>query len=68
MDKEMMAALKADGEKLRQMTGEDHGPTFLDTCPDCCGEGAIEIPRPQHDDPHFAVTIKCETCNGCGLV
>jgi hypothetical protein len=26
--KEMMAALEADGEKLRQMTGEDHGPVF----------------------------------------
>lgn len=25
-DKEMMAALEADGEYLRQMTGEDHGP------------------------------------------
>lgn len=29
-DKEMMKALKADGEKLRQMTGEDHGPWDLD--------------------------------------
>jgi len=27
--KEMMAALEADGEKLRQLTGEDHGPEFL---------------------------------------
>ena len=26
---EMMRALEADGEKLRQMTGEDHGPVFL---------------------------------------
>lgn len=25
-DKEMQAALEADGEKLRQLTGEDHGP------------------------------------------
>lgn len=25
-DKEMQAALAADGEKLRAMTGEDHGP------------------------------------------
>lgn len=25
-DDEMMAALEADGEKLRRMTGEDHGP------------------------------------------
>jgi hypothetical protein len=26
--KEMQKALEADGEKLRQMTGEDHGPHF----------------------------------------
>lgn len=25
-DDEMMAALESDGAKLRQMTGEDHGP------------------------------------------
>lgn len=30
MDKEMVKALKADGEKLRQLTGEDHGPFFID--------------------------------------
>lgn len=29
-DKDMQAALQADGEKLRQMTGEDHGPIFDD--------------------------------------
>ena len=28
MTEEMRKALEADGEKLRQMTGEDHGPTF----------------------------------------
>lgn len=28
MDKEMQKALEADGEKLRQLTGEDHGPYF----------------------------------------
>jgi hypothetical protein len=27
--KEMMDALEADGEKLRQLTGADHGPVFL---------------------------------------
>lgn len=27
--KEMMKALEQDGEKLRQLTGEDHGPVFL---------------------------------------
>lgn len=28
MGKEMQKALEADGEKLRQLTGEDHGPEF----------------------------------------
>jgi hypothetical protein len=28
MDEEMMAALEADGEKLRQLTCRDHGPWF----------------------------------------
>lgn len=28
--KEMQKALEADGEKLRQLTGEDHGPIFID--------------------------------------
>lgn len=27
-DREMQKALEADGEKLRQLTGEDHGPQF----------------------------------------
>ena len=29
MDKEMMDALRADAEKLGQLTGEDHTPEFL---------------------------------------
>lgn len=28
-NKEMQRALEADGEKLKQLTSEDHGPTFL---------------------------------------
>lgn len=28
--KEMQKALEADGEKLRQLTGKDHGPVFMD--------------------------------------
>jgi hypothetical protein len=27
-DNDMVAALKADGDLLREMTGEDHGPYF----------------------------------------
>jgi DnaJ-class molecular chaperone len=36
------------------------------TCEACCGEGSTEEGRPQPDDPYFAVTIKCELCNGSG--
>jgi DNA-binding XRE family transcriptional regulator len=35
MNSEMMRALEADGEKLRQLTCEDHGPEFLGTCDGC---------------------------------
>lgn len=31
MDREMMKALQADGEKLRQLTGDDHGPFEVPT-------------------------------------
>lgn len=31
---EMQDALEADGEKLRQLTGEDHGPIFLPDQPE----------------------------------
>ena len=66
--KEMQRALQADGEKLRQLTGDDHGPEFWTTCPECYGEGALEISKPQHDDPYFAISVKCPICNGVGLI
>jgi predicted nucleic-acid-binding Zn-ribbon protein len=40
-DREMQAALEADGEKLRQLTGEDHGPWYFVDCPNCGGTGII---------------------------
>ncbi|WP_065330349.1 hypothetical protein [Tritonibacter mobilis] len=51
-DREMMAALEADGEYLRQMTGQDHGPYFIDA------PGCIECSAPL-PSPSDAV---CETC------
>jgi hypothetical protein len=39
-DKQMTDALKADGEKLRALTGEDHGPEF----PDACGYHGDDLP------------------------
>jgi DnaJ-class molecular chaperone len=75
--KEMMAALEADGEKLRQLTDEDHGPYFdeppevWEDCPACCGEGGYEkhifvYERGcgfGHDD---SMWVTCEKCNGIG--
>jgi len=43
-DDEMRKALIADGEKLRALTGEDHGPWDFDEdnyCPNCGGEGYV---------------------------
>jgi hypothetical protein len=41
-DKQMMSALEDDAAKLRQLTGEDHGPVFLWDCPQC-GEGTDQL-------------------------
>lgn len=37
MDKRMIEALIEDGENLKAMTGEDHGPVFL-ADDECCGQ------------------------------
>lgn len=55
-DLEMQRALEADGEKLRQLTGEDHGPF----CPSCLGLGCIEGSSDQGD------VWTCDDCNGTG--
>lgn len=43
---EMRAALEADGEKLRQLTGEDHGPYFDDIPPYRCAHCGKEFDYP----------------------
>jgi hypothetical protein len=72
-DSEMMKALEADAEYLRQMTGEDHGPIFFATCEACEGLGFI-LKRVTvyeagcafpHDDTDER---QCEECGGCGLL
>jgi hypothetical protein len=61
MDREMQRALEADGEKLRQLTGEDHGPWELEEAPlqwvdcDVCNGSGVEA---------FRVTIYER---GCGF-
>jgi DnaJ-class molecular chaperone len=41
-------------------------PEVWEDCPDCCGEGAIDHPRPFHDDPYFCIVVACDTCHGAG--
>lgn len=41
MDETMMDALRADAEKLEQLTGQDHTPEFLIDCEVCDGHGYI---------------------------
>lgn len=72
-DNEMMKALEEDGEKLRQLTGEDHGPSFLVTCEACSGDGVflkrITVYEPGCAFPHVDTDEqKCDACGGYGTV
>lgn len=70
-DKEMMDALRADAEKLRHLTGEDHTPEFLADCEACEGRGYI--PETIHvyevgcgfSHPDV-IEHPCQTCGGNG--
>lgn len=62
LNSEMMRALEADGEKLRRMTGEDHGPFFPDALEDFApaveayeptGSRVICNPPPMDTDQDF---------------
>lgn len=68
-DREMERALEADGEKLRQLTGEDHGPWWPVTCPVCDGAGEWdEGPLPASSgatEPDYRQVI-CPECQGTG--
>ena len=57
MNKEMMRALEADGEKLRQLTGEDHGPWDPDDLWRCdvCGADTR---------PGYLVCVQCNPKDG----
>jgi rubrerythrin len=77
-DKEMQRALEADGEKLRQLTGEDHGPHSLVMirCRECGSEGRIyrsgTVYEPGCGHAHSG-EIDCGPCpvcdgTGCELI
>lgn len=68
-DVEMQRALELDGEKLRQLTGEDHGPWVLATCPNCDGLGEWDegqLPASSGaTEPDYRQVI-CPDCEGTG--
>lgn len=71
MDKEMMDALRADAEKLGQLTGEDHTPEFLFDCNVCGGTGylaeTVHVYEAGCGFSHPDVVEKpCEACGGNG--
>ena len=71
LDREMQRALRADGEKLRQLTGEDHGPQQLFTCEACDGKGytahRITVYEAGCGFAHDDVDERsCEECGGLG--
>jgi DnaJ-class molecular chaperone len=76
MNREMMNALEEDGEKLRQLTGEDHGPWSVPeewvVCEACDGEGEVGTGRMSHSvnsatiDPPWEIMTRCPECNGAG--
>jgi len=61
---EMERALEADGEKLRQMTGEDHGPWRIVPCEACGSEGRVLVTMPGEWDPEDRGP--CPYCDGTG--
>ena len=77
-EREMREALLEDGRKLRQMTGQDHGPEFqermrLATCPACGGDGAdrklITVYENGCGFPHSDVyETTCAECGGVGEI
>lgn len=78
MNREMIKALEADGEKLRQLTGEDHGPFLIGhdferlryvPCEHCHGTGEIIHgipPRHAYDEPSDYAVL-CSACEGYGM-
>lgn len=58
MDKAMQDALIADGEKLKALTGEDHGPNFGWWCPTC--EQLVPNEHVTYEETHDT------RCGGCG--
>jgi hypothetical protein len=58
IDRQLERALIEDGKKLRQLTGQNHGPWF--PCGLCGGWGHLEFTN--------GVEMDCPICNGTGWI
>lgn len=72
-EREMREALEADGIKLQQLTGQDHGPWTLAVCEECGGEGCdrrrVTVYEHGCGFPHDDVEeIPCLACGGTGEI
>lgn len=69
-DREMQKALELDGEKLRQLTGEDHGPQFFTDCHNCSGGIIAKRVTIYEGGGWYYDTDEqsCPECGGTGLV
>jgi hypothetical protein len=68
-DREMHRALELDGEKLRQLTGEDHGPWYFADCPHCMGSGVIGKTVTVYEGGGYYYDVDerpCPECDGAG--
>lgn len=68
-EKEMQRALELDGDKLRALTGEDHGPFEVQIsrsiCERCEGQGSYHICEDNGEgDPQIE---ECPDCAGSGM-
>lgn len=69
-DREMQRALELDGKKLRQLTGEDHGPFYFTECQECCGSGIIAKSVTIYEGGgSYQDTDErpCKACDGTGI-
>lgn len=66
---EMDKALELDGEKLRALTGQDHGPfkTSRAICERCEGVGGWNAPQETDADQEPPWEI-CSDCEGSGML
>lgn len=67
-----MSRMSEMSHAMQDYCNENFGPEDIPApevwvdCSECGGEGAIETPRPFHDDPYFCIVSPCNACHGAG--